>query len=69
MLSRAILHRNLESQVYESESESEVTQSCLTVCDPVDGSLSGSSVNGIFRATVLQWIAISFSRGSSQSRD
>ena len=56
----------------ESESEkneSEVTQSCPTLCDPVDCSLPGSSVPGIFQATVLKWIAISFSRGSSQPRD
>ena len=47
------------------ESESEVTQSCLTLCDPMDCSLPGSSVHGIFQAIVLKWIAISFSRGSS----
>ena len=35
------------------------------VCDPMDGSLRGSSVHGIFQAVVLEWIAISFSRGSS----
>ena len=42
---------------------SEVAQSCLTLCDPIDCSLSGSSVHGIFQARVLEWIAISFSRG------
>ena len=52
-----------------SESESEVAQSCPTLCDPMDCSLPGSSVHGIFQATVLEWIAISFSRGSSQPRD
>ena len=51
------------------ESWSEVTQSCLTLCDPVDCSLPGSSVHGIFQAIVLEWIAISFSRGSTQPRD
>ena len=45
--------------------ESEVTQSCPTLCDPMDCSLSGSSVHGIFQAIVLEWIAISFSRGTS----
>ena len=39
-----------------------VTQSCLTLCDPMDGSLPGSSVHGIFQARVLEWVAISFSR-------
>ena len=47
---------------------SEVAQSCLTLCNPIDCSLPGSSVHGIFQAIVLEWIAISFSRGSSQSR-
>ena len=51
------------------ESESEVAQSCLTLCDPLDCSLPGSSVHGIFQARVLEWVAISFSRGSSQPRD
>ena len=51
------------------ESESEVAQTCPTLCDPMDCSLPGSSVHGIFQAIVLEWIAISFSRGSSQPRD
>ena len=51
------------------ESENEVTQSCPTLCDPMDCSLSGSSIHGIFQARVLEWIVISFSRGSSQSRN
>ena len=53
----------------KKESESEVAQSCPTLCDPVDRSLSSSSVHGIFQAKVLEWIAISFSRGSSQPRN
>ena len=48
---------------------SEVAQSCPTLCNPMDCSLPGSSVHGIFQAIVLEWIAISFSRGSSQPRD
>ena len=48
---------------------SEVAQSCPTLGDPMDCSLPGSSVHGIFQAIVLEWIAISFSRGSSQPRD
>ena len=58
----------LES-LYEGESESEAARSCLTLCYPVDCSLSGSSVHGIFQARVLEWIGISFSRGSSQPRN
>ena len=42
--------------------ESEVAQSCPTLCDPMECSLSGSSVYGIFQARVLEWGAISFSR-------
>ena len=49
--------------------KSEVAQSCLTLCDPIDGSLPGSAVHGIFQARILEWAAISFSRGSSQPRD
>ena len=46
----------------------EIAQSCPILCDPIDCSLPGSSVHGIFQAIVLEWIAISFSRGSSQPR-
>ena len=49
--------------------ESEVAQSCLTLCNPMDCSLPGSSVQGIFQAIVLDRIAISFSRRSSWPRD
>ena len=55
--------------IFPNESESEVAQLCPTLCDPMDCSLPGSSVHGIFQAIVLEWIAISFSRGSSQPRD
>ena len=53
----------------KEKNESEVTQSCLTLCDPMDCSLPGSSVHGIFQAIVLEWIAISFFSGSSRPRD
>ena len=49
------------------KSESEVAQSCPTVC--MDYSLPGSSVHGNFQARVLEWVVISFSRGSSWPRD
>ena len=48
---------------------SEVAQLCPTLCDPMGCSLSGSSVHGIFQARVLEWIAISFSRGPSWPRN
>ena len=43
-----------------------VTQSCLTLCDPMDCSPPGSSVHGISQARILEWVAFPFSRGSSQ---
>ena len=49
--------------------ESEVAQSCLTLWDPMDCSLPGSSIHWIFQARVLERVAISFSRGSSWPRD
>ena len=47
-------------QCMKVKSESEVTQSCLTLCNPMDCSLPGSSVNGIFQERVLEWGAIAF---------
>ena len=46
-----------------------VTSVCLTVCDPVDYSPPGSSVHGILQARILEWVAISYSKGSSRPRD
>ena len=54
-------HSELISVSIVKRSESEVTQSCPTLCDVMDCSLPGSSVHGIFQAIVLEWIAISFS--------
>ena len=56
------------SDIYKSVTvsifcESEVAQLCPTLCDPMDCSLPGSSVHGIFQARILEWVAISFSRG------
>ena len=53
----------------KTDSDSEVAQSCLTLCDPMNYSLPGSSIHRIFQARVLDWVAISFSRGSSRHRD
>ena len=65
--SRTLIHPgSLLQRLYESESE--VAHLCPTLCDPVDCSLPGSSVHGIFQGIVLEWVAISFSRGSSQPR-
>ena len=43
-------------------------QSCLTLCDSMDYSLPGSSIHGIFQAKILEWVDISFSKGSSRPR-
>ena len=48
-------------QCMKVKSESEVAQSCLTLSDPMDCSLPGSSIHGIFQAKVLEWGAIAFS--------
>ena len=46
-----------------------LAQSCLTLCNPMDCGPPGSSVHGILQAGILEWVAIPFSRGSSQPRD
>ena len=46
-----------------------VTQSCLALCNSMDCSPPGSSVHGILQARILEWVAMSSSRGSSQPRD
>ena len=61
-----------KSQMWEhhpTEGEGEVAQSCPTLCDPVDCSPPGSSVHWILQARILEWVAISFSKGSSRPRD
>ena len=61
------------TRVFSSESSlhirSEVAQSCPTLCDPMDCCPPDSSVRGILQARILEWVAISFSRGSSWPRD
>ena len=52
-------------QCMRVKSESEVTQSCPTPSNPMDCSLPGSSVHGIFQARVLEWVAIAFSECNS----
>ena len=56
--------------LFTLKSESENWSHCrVWLCDPMDCSLPGSSVHGLLQATVLEWVAISFSRESSQPRD
>ena len=49
-------------QCVKVKSESEVTQSCLTLSNSMDCSLPGSCIHGIFQARVLEWVAIAFSK-------
>ena len=53
---------------YTSHFNCLVAQSCSTLCNPMDYKPPGSSVHGILQARILEWVAISFSRGSSQPR-
>ena len=60
-------HPIISSKTWESESE--ITRSCPTLCNTMDCSLPRVSVHGIFQARILEWVALSFSRGSSRPRD
>ena len=48
-------------RIIKKKKKGEKAQSCLTLCDPMNYSLPGSSVHGIFQARVLEWVAIAFS--------
>ena len=61
--------RQSDSVLHIYEWVSEVAQLSPTLCDPVDCSLPGFSVHGILQAWILEWVTISFSRGSSWPRD
>ena len=71
ILSNLLLWDDWKSSTYFSTWNSfvRVAQSSPTLCDPMDCSLPGSSVHGILQTRILEWVAISFSRGSSQPRD
>ena len=56
-------------QCMKVKSESEVTQSCPTLSDPMDCSLPGSSIHEIFQARVLEWGAIAFSEGRNRDTE
>ena len=62
LLNKSLL-TNLILPCGSGSGESEVTESCLTLRDPMDCSLTASSVHGIFQARILECVAISFSRG------
>ena len=48
-------------EICDAAAAAKSLQSCLTLCNPIDGSPPGSSVHGIFQARVLEWVAIAFS--------
>ena len=56
----SITQANQDEADPERKKESEVAQSCLTLSDPMDCNLPGSSIHGIFQARILEWVAISF---------
>ena len=64
---KALTPKDKECTWFESESRSVVSDSAL--CDPMQCSLPGSSVHGILQARILEWVAVPFSKGSSQPRD
>ena len=55
--------------LHTAAAAAKLLQSCLILCNPIDGRPLGSSVPGILQARILEWVAISFSKGSSRPRD
>ena len=53
---------HINGEKKERKKESEVTQLCPTLCDPMDCSQPGSSVHGVLQARILEWVAVSYSR-------
>ena len=66
---QATVHGLSENQTRLSPAQLLLSQSCPTLCNPMDCSPPGSSVHGILQARILEWVAMPSSRGSSQSRD
>ena len=63
-------HLHVDMQVaFRYSSKVRVAQSCLTLCDPMDCSPTGSSVHGILQARIPEWVSILFSRGSYRPRN
>ena len=64
-----MIHVSMNLENLTLNEGNEVAQSCPTLCNHMDCILPGSSIHGISQARILEWIAISFSRGSFQPRD
>ena len=56
-----IIERVSLTYIYTAAAAAKSLQSCLTLCDPIGGSLPGSPIPGILQARTLEWVAISFS--------
>ena len=70
MSKKGLKDKRQEKKQREMERKVKVKSlSCVRLCDPMDCSLPGSSIHGIFQAKILEWVAISFSRGSFRPRD
>ena len=69
--SHTVMHASVHSThgVHACVYACSVIQSCLTLCNPMDHSLPGSSVYGILKARILEWVAIFYSKGSSPPSD
>ena len=63
-MSEVLLKKNIPPDTQREKKKVKVTQSCLTLCDPMD-----CTVHGILQARILEWVAVPFSKGSSQPRD
>ena len=59
----------VKKQQLELDMEQQTTQSCPTLCDPMDSNLIGSSVHGILQARTLEWVAISFSKSLNKREE
>ena len=66
---KTVVKRNEIKKIYSQPSVCVLTQSCPTLCDPIDCNPPGSSVNGISQARMLEWVTVSYSKGSSWPRD
>ena len=64
---KALLESHIPTPI-TIESEVKVAQLCPALCDPMDCSLLGSSLHGILQTRILEWVAVSFFRGSSQPK-
>ena len=65
---RSLIHLSLFLYMVLAAAAAKSLQSCPTLCDPIDGSLPGSSVHQILQARILEWVAISFSNARMHAK-